>query len=208
MTEKLFHNQINEQISSAYRNGTDVDPTVLVKRSDGRITVGRLDRDAQVVGFTEKDQALVKPVSLEALSDDRQAQLAEELAGVALRGGEVDVATAAEALAESKDTSIEPSAETFHDKFWAKHTELVERIDRAIATAGHIDPSMQANGIARDIESIRQLEGLSAETADYLKSVIDLCHEVSRGGRDRHSEYHRNAGSGLQKISGMIRAIK
>ena len=86
MNEKPTFNQINEQSSSAYMNGSNADPTVLVKRSDGRITVGRLDTEARDVHFSENGQELVKPsVSMEAFSDERQAQLAAELAGVALR---------------------------------------------------------------------------------------------------------------------------
>lgn len=89
MNEKFTFNQVNQQESSAYMNRSGDKPTVLVKRSDGRVTVGRLDKETRSVDFSENGQELVKPgVPLVELSDQRQAELAEELAGKPLRSAE------------------------------------------------------------------------------------------------------------------------
>lgn len=102
MSERYTYNQINDQISSAYMNRTGATPTVLVKRSlrpgenERRITVGRLNLDTREVHFSEDGREASKPVSMETLSDGRQAQLAAELAGRALRGNETVTAGSSE----------------------------------------------------------------------------------------------------------------
>lgn len=78
MSETPTYKQINQQESSAYMNRRDADPTVLLKRSDGRVTVGRLDMDT-------------REVTMESLTDAHQERLAAELAGRALRGSEAAV---------------------------------------------------------------------------------------------------------------------
>jgi hypothetical protein len=89
MSENLTFNQVNQQESSAYMSGSKAKPSVLIERSDGRITVGNLDKDTQHVYFTEDGVDKAHPnVPLEKLSDQHQEVLAAKLAGVALRGGE------------------------------------------------------------------------------------------------------------------------
>lgn len=98
MSETLTFSQINDQQSSAYRKASGAKPTVLIGRTDGRITVGNLDMDTHDVLFYEDGVNKRKHVSLERLSDAHQEKLATELAGTALRGteypktGEADVA--------------------------------------------------------------------------------------------------------------------
>ncbi|HRJ06559.1 MAG TPA: hypothetical protein PK096_03290 [Candidatus Saccharibacteria bacterium] len=86
MNEKQSFNQINEQVSSAYMNQSGDNPTVLIRRTSGNITVGRLDTDTRKVHFSENGEKWEKQVALENLSDAKQEQLATELAGRALRG--------------------------------------------------------------------------------------------------------------------------
>ncbi|MGK2896260.1 MAG: hypothetical protein ACSLEY_01490 [Candidatus Saccharimonadales bacterium] len=205
MSEEFTYNQISEQESSAYMNQSGDDPTVLVKRTDGRITVGRLDMSSRNISFSENGEKMVEPgVSMEALSDKRQAQLAEELAGVALRSNEVSKTVASN---EQVQADKLPENE-IHGMFWKKHTALIKEVNRAVEQSGHIDPSMLAYEIASEIESIRQIKGLNPDMVIYLKSVIDLCDEVGSSGRDQRSKYYRNGRAGLQQISEMIRAIR
>ncbi len=92
MSEKNTYNQVNEQQSSAYLNQSGANPTVLVKRTDGRISVGRLEMDgSRDVRFSDNGEKLAKKVSIESVSDLHQAKLAEELAGRALRGSGIDL---------------------------------------------------------------------------------------------------------------------
>ena len=102
--ENQTFDQINEQISSAYRSRSDALPSVLIQRSgpDGRITVGNLEPDTRNVLFTENGQNKMHPsVSLERLTDEHQAKLAEELAGRALRSA---------GLETSYDDLLDPDA--------------------------------------------------------------------------------------------------
>ena len=73
--------QINQQISVNYRNGSKKGPTVLVPRSNSQITVAEYDPDSREVMFTGEDGLrYTKPVlSLEAVSDQYQENLAAEL---------------------------------------------------------------------------------------------------------------------------------
>ena len=80
MSEKYTYHQIDEQSSSARLNGKDDNPTVLVHRSDDRITVARLDKGTRTVHFTEGGKERYKTMPLEAFSDQWQGDLAEELA--------------------------------------------------------------------------------------------------------------------------------
>jgi len=92
MTEKITHNQINEQETSAYINQSAEMPTVLVRRSNGTIQTGYLDKAESEI-YLSKDEygkpntdGLHKRIrSPEAVSDREQEKLAAELAGVALR---------------------------------------------------------------------------------------------------------------------------
>jgi len=103
MNETFTYNQVNQQESSAYRNRSGDQPTVLVKRTDGRVTVGRLDKETRDVSFTEDGQELMKPaVPMLELSDQRQMELAEELAGKPLRDNEVNQETKNRLYAEQK----------------------------------------------------------------------------------------------------------
>lgn len=88
MSEKFTYNQVNEQESSAYINRRDDQPTVLVKRTDGRVTVGRLDKATNNVSFSENGQKWWKEVPLRTLADQGQMDLAQELAGKPLRDDE------------------------------------------------------------------------------------------------------------------------
>lgn len=110
--------------------------------------------------------------------------------------------------APNEEKTDKSSSSELLDTFWTMHGDLVERINHAIETAYHVDPSMQAGQIARDVESMRQLKGLNPDMVSYLQGVIDVCHEVRESGRDRRSKYHHDARPGLQKIGQMIRAIK
>lgn len=89
MNEKFTFNQVNEQQSSAYMDGSNEKPTVLVKRTDRRVTVGKLDRSTGDVDFQEDGLDKAKlAIPLAELSDQRQVELAEELAGKPLRDNE------------------------------------------------------------------------------------------------------------------------
>ncbi len=98
MSEKMTFNQINDQESSAYAQGHAGDdrynPNVLVKRSDGSISVGRYDKSTHDAGNLPVYDASgnVDPLrvgkrkmALEAVSDQEQEALAAELAGEKLR---------------------------------------------------------------------------------------------------------------------------
>lgn len=85
MAEKLTFNQISEQ----YSNDPATEPTVLLERSSGMIQTARLTPKTDEYGrcfvaFTDVESGRsvgkLKPMSNEALSDDRQAVLAESLA--------------------------------------------------------------------------------------------------------------------------------
>lgn len=90
MKEASSYNQINDQINSAYMNRGGDKPTVLIKRNDGRVTAGKLDQDTQDVDFQEDGvNRAHEAVPLAELSDQRQAELAEELAGKPLRDNEI-----------------------------------------------------------------------------------------------------------------------
>lgn len=95
MSENPTFNQVNEQESSAYRKGLkgrDAMPSVLIGRSDGRVTVGDLDKLTGNVYFEENGENWMHPnVPLEKLADTYQEKLAAELAGAALRGAEAGV---------------------------------------------------------------------------------------------------------------------
>lgn len=85
MSEKLTFDQVNKQIRSAYMRRSAELPSVLVSRTDGRVTVGRVDTSTHKVYFNENGQDYSKRVSHEAMSDQVQEKLAEALAGMALR---------------------------------------------------------------------------------------------------------------------------
>jgi len=79
--ETPSYNQISEQ----YQVGYD-EPTVLIKRSKGQIQTAALtnDRDEhgrRFVTFSENGEQWDKPVSDQALTDEAQLSLAQELAG-------------------------------------------------------------------------------------------------------------------------------
>ena len=84
-------NQINQQISVNYRNGSEKGPTVLVPRGNSQIAVAEYDPDSREVMFTGEDGLrYTKPVlSLEAVSDQHQEMLAAELG--ASRGDHTEV---------------------------------------------------------------------------------------------------------------------
>ncbi len=84
MNERTF-NQINQQETSAYMNGSKDMPTVLIDRKSGNVTVARLDKNTRTAYFTENGVAYEKTIALENLSDAQQEELAEKLAGRALR---------------------------------------------------------------------------------------------------------------------------
>jgi hypothetical protein len=86
MTELGTFRQVNDQESSAYMNRSEDHPTVLIKRTSGDVSVGRLDKYTRDVHFSENGQELTKRIALENLTDARQEELAAELAGRALRG--------------------------------------------------------------------------------------------------------------------------
>ncbi len=84
--EKQTFNQISEQESRSYRRQDGRLPSVLIERTDGRITVGNLDKHTGNVLFTEDGRDLYKPnVPVELLTDEHQAKLAAALAGTAVR---------------------------------------------------------------------------------------------------------------------------
>lgn len=92
MSERQIFNQINKQQSTAYRNGTFEDPTVLIKRTSGNVSVARLDIHSKTAHFhTEEGKVATKTISIEHLADEYQEQLAAELAGRALRGAGVQI---------------------------------------------------------------------------------------------------------------------
>ena len=74
-------NQINQQISVNYRNGSKKGPTVLVPRSNSQITVAEYDPDSREVMFTGEDglRYTKSVLSSEAVSDQYQENLAAEL---------------------------------------------------------------------------------------------------------------------------------
>lgn len=77
MSEKFTtFKQVNDQETSAYINGTRDNPTVLFRRTDGSIDVGRVDKHTRIVEFDEG----TKRLALESLSDQHQMELANELA--------------------------------------------------------------------------------------------------------------------------------
>ena len=91
MSETPSYKQINQQETTAYIDGSKTNPTVLVKRTDGRVTVGNLHKDSREVRFSENGDKLKKTVPMESLTDAHQELLAAELAGRALRGSEVSI---------------------------------------------------------------------------------------------------------------------
>lgn len=106
MTERTF-NQINQQESSAYMNGSRDMPTVLIDRKSGDVTVARLDKHTRTAYFTENGVAYEKPIALENLSDARQEELAAKLAGRALRGTvEVEPDDASTSLVEFDEAGL------------------------------------------------------------------------------------------------------
>lgn len=109
--EKQTFNQVTEQISNAYIEGNDALPSVLIKRSDGRVTVGRLDPDTQNVHFSEDGKSKMHGnVPVERLSDTYQAELAEELAGKQLRSrlGDIAISSATHQGREAAKASQHP----------------------------------------------------------------------------------------------------
>jgi hypothetical protein len=110
MSETLTYDQINEQRSSAYMNRSNADPSVLLKRTDGRITTGRLMAGINRVYFSENGQDFSKAVKREAISDQYQQQLAEDLAGAALRS-EVKISDGREEFPGMFDPHFESNAD-------------------------------------------------------------------------------------------------
>ena len=85
MAEKLTFNQVKEQSGE----GSTTDPTMLLRRSQGEIQTARLtprtdEHGRYYAAFTDVENGVpvnkLKPLSREALSDQYQAELADELA--------------------------------------------------------------------------------------------------------------------------------
>lgn len=93
--QNLTHNQVDEQLAAGQ------EASVLVERHDGTVSVGQVMARGEhgARAFMEQDSEgnflSTKILSSEKLSDDHQQKLAEELAGVALRGSEVAEVAAA-----------------------------------------------------------------------------------------------------------------
>ena len=130
MTEQspLTYNQVHQQLA----DGSSA--SVLVKRTDGSISTGQYAETGQgELGVylgdfantksNDLDQLDYKPVNVEQLSDQRQEKLAAELAGVALRGANVEV-----------DTVIKPKpAEIVETPFSAEKANLERAVRDALA---------------------------------------------------------------------------
>lgn len=131
MSEKQTFKQINDQESSAYMNGSGDYPTVLISRTkregeeSGRVTVARLNKDTREAHFTEDGQKWTKTIALENLSDQRQGELAEELAGRALRG----------AVEMDANESVPKSTVEFDDDGLIKMPEWMKSSDHDQAVA-------------------------------------------------------------------------
>lgn len=155
MSEKPTYNQINEQISSAYMNRSDADPTVLVESTDGAIAVGRLEKGTHTVHFTEGGKEIVKQdTPLEVLSDEHQEKLAAELG-----------ATRAESL-------IPRDYEPYSD-------EQSRRVMRVKRSSGEIDNGWTAMGEGVDskgrayykvVKSAGEGEGLFKKNVDKIET--------------------------------------
>jgi len=159
MSEKMTFNQINKQASSAYMNRSGADPTVLVERKSGRITVGRLDADTKNVHFSEDGQDFIEPsVSMELLSDERQAQLAEKLAETPLRDNEAPAV-------------IEKRAELIEVPDWIKR----ELGDSALKTPGMATEAPAVGSPNVEQAAADPLDALSdnvkAEVMEYRRAV-------------------------------------
>jgi hypothetical protein len=89
MSEKPTFNQINRQNETAYLELSGADPTMLIRRTDGRVTVANYDTRTNSAYFEENGPKAHENMTPEELSDQHQEQLASELAGRALRGVEV-----------------------------------------------------------------------------------------------------------------------
>ncbi len=122
MSENLTFNQINDQVSSAYRKQDAIEPAVLIERSDGRITTGKLEIGTRNVLFSEDGLDKMRPnVSLEKLSDQNQERLAAELAGVALHGSAVDSGVEnQESSDEARIAELEASIDAIRASFSAE----------------------------------------------------------------------------------------
>ncbi|HEX7368464.1 MAG TPA: hypothetical protein VF261_02305 [Candidatus Saccharimonadales bacterium] len=167
--QNLF-NQVDEQIA----NGQPA--TVLVERSNGDITPGQI----RTVGMTEgKTEVLFgdttrndwqkmpyKPVSNEKLTDQYQQQLAERLAGMALRG--------------SVEVGVKPSAESPMDKYTK---DFVEGDPYAYL----LDPELTGEQRAKVAERIK---GMDLRTDDQKRADAErLAGEAM--SRQRVAANHR-----------------
>ena len=93
-------------------------------------------------------------------------------------------------------------------EFIRVYKNLMNEVNRAIETAGYIDPSMSAGRLIYTIDSITLMQGLSSKTYSTLRQAADICRQVSAAGRDVRSPYHRNPTAGLTNVRRLLETIE
>lgn len=73
--------------------------------------------------------------------------------------------------------------------------------------AGHVDPSMLAYQIARDIEALADIPGLSDEAKRAFLQVAAMSREIGGAGRNPQSQYYHRQASGLREVSAALKEI-
>lgn len=169
MSEKPTFNQINDQQTSAYLNGTGNSPSVLIRRSgpEGRITVGNLQVGTRDVHFTENGEDLMhREVSLDKLTDSHQEMLAAELAGAALRGSSTEAQ-------EQTDTNPLDTEQQI--------TAISAEMDGIIS----VIPESERNAVWRygvavhDSETYDAIAGISPDNLGKAKRYRELMTEIT-----------------------------
>lgn len=156
MNERTF-NQINQQETSAYMNGSKDMPTVLIDRKSGNVTVARLDKNTRTAYFTENGVAYEKTIALENLSDAQQEELAEKLAGRALRGAvEIEPEVSPKSSVEFDENGLIKMPE------WMRNNDQAQPV-LEVAAVQEVEPT--ADPLDALDESVR------AEVLSYRRAV-------------------------------------
>jgi hypothetical protein len=204
MKEQTF-NQINDQVSSAYINGSEALPNVLIERTDKRITVGNLDRNTGDVLFTEDGQDKMHPnVSPELLTDAHQAELAERLAGKPLRG---KLGSAALELTLAEPAQASDIAPGFIDRI---PDHIAAQSNETVVAEVPVSPQEKESALSQEIDSL--LAELSADDKDklfrystYKSDKANAQHQGDGHASELAGQYmgqeYRGMSAGAQRIA-------
>lgn len=193
MAEKLTFNQVKEQS----KEGSTAEPTMLLRRSQGEIQTARLtpqkdEHGRYYAAFTDVENGVpvnkLKPLSREALSDQYQAELADELAATLVHDETIEHAVEHsripdEVIHEAGEAALElvgieeplPEHKAEDD---AEEKGGVE-IDKDLLQSARVEYRVQTSGIIEDMkEEVGAMLGRMSRDLEEADGQVRIAQQV------------------------------